>query len=40
VSATGGARWRTAARGESIDDITAGDLTVNAAAGMWKESDP
>jgi hypothetical protein len=28
------------ARGESIDDITAGDLTVNAAAGIRKESDP
>ena len=32
-------RWRLVARGESIDDITAGDLAASAAPGVWKESD-
>jgi hypothetical protein len=28
------------ARGESIDDISAGDMTVDRTAGDGKESDP
>jgi hypothetical protein len=32
-------RWRLVARGESIDDITAGDLAASAVPGIWKESD-
>jgi diaminopimelate decarboxylase len=32
-------RWRLVARGESIDDINAGDLAASAVPGVWKESD-
>ncbi len=32
-------RWRLVARGESIHDITAGDLAASAVPGVWKESD-
>jgi diaminopimelate decarboxylase len=33
-------RWRLAQRGETIDDITAGDVASSALAGGWKEDDP
>jgi hypothetical protein len=33
-------RWRLVTRGETIDDITVGDLAGSAAAGVRKESDP
>jgi diaminopimelate decarboxylase len=39
VLARDAGRWRLVARGESIDDISAGDLAASAAPGVGKESD-